>query len=138
MSDFTIVKLEEVPDPSGDYPGEMRMFTGPLATEQVAFTYRRMPPQTGGMKGLRWGHSHKTQEEIYFVLSGTLHVKVADDEFDLGPGQALRLSPDCVRAVWNDGDDGRRAGHVLAEGRGSARRGGDPSGLLAGLIPAAA
>ena len=104
MSDFTIVKLEEVPDPSGDYPGEMRMFTGPLATEQVAFTYRRMPPQTGGMKGLRWGHSHKTQEEIYFVLSGTLHVKVADEEFDLGPGQALRLSPDCVRAVWNDGE----------------------------------
>jgi mannose-6-phosphate isomerase-like protein (cupin superfamily) len=102
---YTIVKVDEVPDPSGDYPGEMRMFTGPLGTEQMAFTYRRMPPRTGGMKGLRWGHSHKTQEEIYFVLSGTMHVRAGDDEFDLGPKEALRLSPGCVRAVWNDGDE---------------------------------
>ena len=105
MSAYSIVKTDEVPDPSGDYPGEMRMFTGPLGCEQVAFTYRRMPPQTGGMKGLRWGHSHKTQEEIYFVLSGTLNVKIGDEEFELGPKEALRMSPDCVRAVWNDGDE---------------------------------
>jgi mannose-6-phosphate isomerase-like protein (cupin superfamily) len=105
MSAYTVVNVDEAPDPTGDYPGEMRMLTRPLAAEQMALTYRRMPPQTGGMKGLRWGHSHKTQEEIYFVLSGTLRVKVADEEFDLGPKQALRLSPDCVRAVWNDGDE---------------------------------
>ena len=104
-SGYSIAKLGEVPDPTGDYPGEMRMFTGPLQTEQMAFTYRRMPPQTGGMKGLRFGHSHKTQEEIYFVISGTLHVRVGDDEFDLGPGEAVRLHPECVRAVWNDGDE---------------------------------
>ena len=30
---------------------------------------------------------------------------MADEEFDLGPSEALRLSPDCVRAVWNDGDE---------------------------------
>jgi mannose-6-phosphate isomerase-like protein (cupin superfamily) len=102
---YTIAHADEVPDPSGDYPGELRMFTKPLCTEQMAFTYRRMPPKTGGMKGLRFGHSHKTQEEIYFVLSGTLHVKAGDDEFDLGRGQALRLAPECVRAVWNDGDE---------------------------------
>ena len=80
---YSIVKCEEVPDPTGDYPGEMRMFTGALRSEQVALTYRRMPPQTGGMKGLRWGHSHKTQEEIYFVLSGTLHVKIGDEDVEL-------------------------------------------------------
>jgi mannose-6-phosphate isomerase-like protein (cupin superfamily) len=102
---YSVVGIDEVPDPTGDYPGEMRLFTHPLGTEQVAFTYRRMPPKTGGMKGLRWGHSHKTQEEIYFVLSGTMRVKVGDEEFDLGPKQALRLSPDSVRAVWNDGDE---------------------------------
>ena len=104
MSDYTIVDVGDVPDPTGDYPGEMRMFTGPLGAEQVAFTYRRMPPNTGGMKGLRWGHSHKTQEEVYFVVSGTLCVKVGDEQFTLGPKQALRLSPDAVRAVWNDGE----------------------------------
>lgn len=105
MSDYTVVSADEVPDPTGDYPGEMRMFTDPLGTEQVAFTYRRMPPRTGGMKGLRWGHSHKTQEEVYFVVSGTLRVKVGDEEFDLGPRQALRLAPEAVRAIWNDGDE---------------------------------
>ena len=107
MSDdgYSIANCDDVPDPTGEYPGEMRMFTNPLGSEQVALTYRRMPPRTGGMKGLRLGHSHKTQEEIYFVLSGTMRVKVGDEEFDLGPKQALRLSPDCVRAVWNDGPE---------------------------------
>ena len=104
MSDYTILRADEVPDPTGDYPGEMRMFTGPLGAEQVAFTYRRMPPNTGGMKGLRWGHSHETQEEVYFVVSGTLCVKVGDEQFELGPREALRLAPEAVRAVWNDGE----------------------------------
>jgi uncharacterized cupin superfamily protein len=102
---YSILHADEVPDPSGDYPGEIRMFTKPLGTEQMALTYRRMPPKTGGMKGLRFGHSHKTQEEIYFVLCGTLHVKAGQDEFDLGPRQAIRFSPSCVRVVWNDGDE---------------------------------
>jgi mannose-6-phosphate isomerase-like protein (cupin superfamily) len=104
-ADYTVVKVDEVPDPSGDYPGELHMFTGPLACEQMAFTYRRMPPQTGGMRGLRWGHSHKTQEEIYFVLSGTLCIKVDDEQFEVGPKTAVRFSPEAVRAVWNDGDE---------------------------------
>ena len=104
MSDYTIVTADEVPDPTGDYPGEMRMLTGALGTEQVAFTYRRMPPNTGGMKGLRWGHSHETQEEVYFVVSGTFCVKVGDEQFELGPKDVLRLAPEAVRAVWNDGE----------------------------------
>jgi mannose-6-phosphate isomerase-like protein (cupin superfamily) len=104
-ADYTIVGIDEVDDPSGDYPGELRMFTGPLATGQMAFTYRRMPPQTGGMRGLRWGHSHKTQEEIYFVLSGTLCVKVDEEQFEIGPKTAVRFSPEAVRAVWNDGEE---------------------------------
>ena len=51
-------RLEDVPDVLGDYPGEMRMLTTDLGTEQVAFTYRRMPQHTGG-KG-SYGHCHKT------------------------------------------------------------------------------
>jgi mannose-6-phosphate isomerase-like protein (cupin superfamily) len=105
VSDYTIVHAGEVPDPSGDYPGELLMFTKPLGAEQVAFTYRRMPPKTGGMKGLRWGHSHKTQEEIYFVVAGTLRIKVDGEELDVGPKTAVRFSPSCVRAVWNEGDE---------------------------------
>jgi mannose-6-phosphate isomerase-like protein (cupin superfamily) len=70
MADYTIKRLEEVQDVLGDYPGEMRMMTGALEAEQVAFTYRRMPQHTGG-KG-SYGHRHKQQEEVYFVASGKL------------------------------------------------------------------
>jgi mannose-6-phosphate isomerase-like protein (cupin superfamily) len=103
MSDYTIVKSDEAPDPTGDYPGEMRMFAEPIGAEQVAFTYRVMPPQTGG-KG-SYGHSHKTQEEIYFVVSGTLQFKLGDDVIDVGPKTAVRIPPATIRSVWNEGPE---------------------------------
>jgi mannose-6-phosphate isomerase-like protein (cupin superfamily) len=103
VGDYSISKAEDVPDVLGDYPGEMRMFTGPLGNEQVAFTYRRMPAQTGG-KG-SYGHKHKTQEEVYFVQSGTLQFKLDDEVIDVGPGTAVRVAPSTVRSVWNEGPE---------------------------------
>ena len=103
MSDYTITAAQDVADVLGDYPGEMRMFTEPIGAEQVAFTYRRMPAGTGGKGG--YGHSHKTQEEIYFVISGTLQFKVGDDVFDVEPRTAVRIAPPAVRSVWNEGPD---------------------------------
>jgi quercetin dioxygenase-like cupin family protein len=100
VSGYTICSLEDVPDVLGDYPGEMRMLTGPLGAEQVAITFRRMPQHTGG-KG-SYGHRHKTQEEIYFVVSGKLQFKLEDEVIEAGPGTAVRVSPEVVRGVWND------------------------------------
>jgi mannose-6-phosphate isomerase-like protein (cupin superfamily) len=100
MADYTIKRVEEAPDVLGDYPGEMRMLTGALDAEQVAITYRRMPQHTGG-KG-SYGHRHKTQEEIYFVMSGKLQFKLGDDLFDLERGTAVRVAPETWRSVWND------------------------------------
>jgi mannose-6-phosphate isomerase-like protein (cupin superfamily) len=100
MSDYTIKRLEEVPDVLGDYPGEMRMMTEELEAEQVAFTYRRMPQHTGG-KG-SYGHRHKTQEEIYYVVSGKLQFKLGDDVLDLERGSVVRVAPETWRSVWND------------------------------------
>ena len=102
MSDnYTIRSRADVPDLLGDYPGEMHMFAEPLGAEQVAFTYRRMPAQTGGKGG--YGHRHKTQEEIYFVISGTLQFKLDDEVIDLAAGSAVRVAPEAVRSVWNEG-----------------------------------
>ena len=82
MADWTIKRLEQMPDVLGDYPGEMRMSAASdLGTEQVSFTWRRMPAQTGG-KG-SYGHRHKTQEEVYFVASGTLQFKLEDEVIDV-------------------------------------------------------
>jgi mannose-6-phosphate isomerase-like protein (cupin superfamily) len=103
MSDYTIVKLADAPDVLGEYPGEMRMLAGPLETEQVAFTHRRLPAQTGG-KG-SYGHRHRTQEEVYFVISGRLQFKLGDEVTELGEGAAIRVGKDVYRSVWNEGPD---------------------------------
>ena len=100
MSDYTVKRLHEVDDVLGDYPGEMQFFTPELGSEQVAFTYRRMPQHTGG-KG-SYGHRHKTQEEIYFVASGKLQFKLGDDVIELEKGSAVRVAPETWRSVWND------------------------------------
>jgi mannose-6-phosphate isomerase-like protein (cupin superfamily) len=100
LANYTICKRTDVPDVLGDYPGEMRFFTGDLGAEQVALTYRRMPHNTGG-KG-SYGHRHKTQEEIYFVLSGKLQFKLEDEIVDVEAGSAVRVAPEVVRSVWND------------------------------------
>jgi mannose-6-phosphate isomerase-like protein (cupin superfamily) len=99
MPGYTIATLEDVPDVLGDYPGEMRMLTSGLEAEQVAFSYRRMPQHTGG-KG-SYGHFHKTQEEIYFVISGKLQFKFGDEVVEAGAGTAIRVAPEVVRSVWN-------------------------------------
>ena len=101
MGNWTVKPLEEVPDVLGDYPGEMRMMTSHVGAEQVALTYRRMPPGTGG-KG-SYGHAHKTQEELYLVLSGTLQFKLDDEIVDVPARSAVRVPPDVVRSLWNDG-----------------------------------
>jgi mannose-6-phosphate isomerase-like protein (cupin superfamily) len=101
MSDYTIRRLEDVPDAfGGKYPGAMRFLTEHLGNTQVAFTHRVMPPQSGG-KG-SYGHRHLTQEEIYFVISGRLQFKLGDEVVEAGKGTAVRVAPDVARSVWND------------------------------------
>ena len=101
MGTWTIKPLVEMNDVLGDYPGEMRMTTYEIGAEQVALTYRRMPAGTGG-KG-SYGHAHKTQEEVYLVLSGTLQFKLDDEIIDVPAQTAVRIAPDVVRSVWNEG-----------------------------------
>jgi mannose-6-phosphate isomerase-like protein (cupin superfamily) len=103
MADYVIKRLEEAPDVLGDYPGEMRMMTYELGAEKVAFTWRRMPPKTGG-KG-SYGHRHREAEEIYFVASGTLQFKIEDEILDLDAGNVILIPPAVVRSVWNDTDE---------------------------------
>ena len=62
-----------------------------------------MPAQTGG-KG-SYGHRHKTQEEIYFVVSGTLQFKLEDDVLDVARRHCRADRPGVVRSVWNEGPD---------------------------------
>ncbi len=100
MSEYQVVSLEDVDDWLGDYPGEMRGITYAIGAEQVALTHRRMPQHTGS-KG-SYGHRHKKQEEIYFVLSGKLQFKLNDEIVEVEARQAVRIPPQTWRGVWND------------------------------------
>src|ERR1044071_1985867 len=82
--------------------GEQRWYSDALGTEQVSFSWRRMPPGTGGRGS--YGHRHPGQEEVFFVLSGTVTFKVGDDVFEAGPQAAVRMTGEAFYAVHNDGD----------------------------------
>ena len=105
MRDYSVVSRDEAVDWMADYPGfgEMRSYTNPLDCANVAFTWRVMPPETGG-KG-SYGHRHKNQEEIYFVVRGKVQFKLGDDVFEAGPHTAVRVGTDVFRSVHNDGPE---------------------------------
>jgi mannose-6-phosphate isomerase-like protein (cupin superfamily) len=103
-SDYTVAERGDATDVMEAYPGfgELRMFAGALGNEQIAFTWRLMPPGTGGRGS--YGHRHNTQEEIYFVTVGTVTFKVGDDVFEVGPHTAVRIAPHALRSIHNDTD----------------------------------
>lgn len=100
--DYSVVGREDATDWMADYPGfgELRSFTDALETEQVAFTWRQMPPDTGGRGS--YGHRHRTQEEVYLVTAGTVTFKIGDDVFEVGPNTAVRIAPQALRSIHND------------------------------------
>ena len=105
MADYSVAKREEAVDWMAEYPGfgEMRWYSDALGTEQVSFSWRSMPPGTGGRGS--YGHRHPGQEEVYFVIAGTVTFKVGDDVFEAGPQTAVRIGGDAFRSVHNDTDE---------------------------------
>jgi uncharacterized cupin superfamily protein len=80
--------------------GEQRWYSDVLGTEEVSFSWRRMPPDTGGRGS--YGHRHPGQEEVYFVISGTVTFKVGDDVFEAGPTTAVRMTGKDFYSIHND------------------------------------
>jgi uncharacterized cupin superfamily protein len=101
---YSIAEREQALDFMADYPeyGEQRWYADALGTEQVSFSWRRMLPATGGRGS--YGHRHPGQEEVYFVISGTVTFKVGDDVFEAGPRTAVRMTGDEFYSLHNDTD----------------------------------
>lgn len=102
---YSVAGRDEALDFMAGYPGfgEQRWYSDALGTEQVSFSWRRMPPGTGGRGS--YGHRHPGQEEVYFVISGTVTFKVNADVFQAGPQAAVRIGGDAYRSVHNDGEE---------------------------------
>ena len=101
---YSIAAREDASDFMADYPeyGEMRWYAEALGCDQVSFSWRRMPPGTGGRGS--YGHRHPGQEEVFFVISGTVTFKVGDDVFEAGPQTAVRMTGEDFYSVHNDTD----------------------------------
>jgi mannose-6-phosphate isomerase-like protein (cupin superfamily) len=99
---YTVASREDAFDFMADYPeyGEQRWYTSAIAADGVSFSWRRMPPGTGGRGS--YGHRHPGQEEVYFVISGVVTFKIDDDVFEAGPQTAVRVAGDAFRSIHND------------------------------------
>ena len=108
MSEYAVLRAEEVPDFTGDAPGAFLGYGRSLGAEQLALNLRVLAPHTAhvapGGDPTR-GHSHRTIEEIYLVLAGEITIKLGDDVTTLGPRDAVRIPPATPRAVRNDSDE---------------------------------
>lgn len=99
MSGYTIVNLKEVEDQAPNFglsPDlEARFARVALDAELIGLTYQRIAPNFE----VTFGHTHKTQEEVYLVISGSLRVKLGDEVKDLGPWDAVRVSKETARGL---------------------------------------
>jgi mannose-6-phosphate isomerase-like protein (cupin superfamily) len=101
------MRAADAPDYTGEAPGAFLGYARPMGSAQLGLNVRVLAPHTehkppGGPAG--FGHSHRTIEEVYFVLEGEVAVKLGDEVLTLGPRDALLIPPDTPRAVRNDSD----------------------------------
>ena len=102
-----MMRAAEAPDYTGDAPGAFLGYARPMGSEQLGVNLRVLAPGTahvppGEDPGL--GHSHRTIEELYFVVDGEVTVKLGGDVVALGPRDAVRIPAETPRAVRNDSD----------------------------------
>lgn len=88
--------------------GGMWFLKDHLDTEHLGFTVLEL--EAGG-KGKEHDHDGG-QEEVYYVVEGTVEIDLGDETVSLGPEEAIRLDPDQTRQINNRGDV--RATLVLA------------------------
>ena len=97
MAEYTVQNMKEVEDQApkfGHSPHlEARMARVPLELEEFGISYQRIAP------GFRvpFAHTHKNQEEVYVVLSGSLRMKIEDEVHDLRQWDAVRVHKDTMR-----------------------------------------
>jgi mannose-6-phosphate isomerase-like protein (cupin superfamily) len=124
---FTLRNIKEELDDIG--PGfdgapdlEFRAATKALELEKAALSYQRVPPNYR----FPYGHTHKTQEEVYVVLRGGGRMKVDDEIVELRQWDAVRVPP----GTWRGYEAGTEGLEILVIG--APNLGEDPQGDVDG------
>lgn len=90
-----VLNLGEVKIPGKVFGGQV------LGTKGSEFSFQiYQPGQEGGFY-----HTHKTHEELYFVLSGKGEYQVDGVNIPLQEGSVVRVSPEGKRAIHNNGTE---------------------------------
>lgn len=102
---FTIKNLREVEDVAPkfgfDQVQEARFGWRDLNAETVGLALHRVKPDCHQA----FAHRHEQAEEVYVVISGRGRVKLDDEIREIGPLDAIRVSPHVARA-FAAGPDG--------------------------------
>jgi mannose-6-phosphate isomerase-like protein (cupin superfamily) len=118
---FTLTNLKDPEDVGPRFGGapdlEFRLATDALGLEQSGLGYQRVPP------GYRfpYGHTHKTQEEVYVVLRGSGRMKLDDEVVELQQWDAVRVPPGTWRG-YEAGPEGLEIMVIGAPSLGDGRR----------------
>jgi mannose-6-phosphate isomerase-like protein (cupin superfamily) len=91
---FTLKNLRtDLEDVGSKFDGapdlEFRPATHALELEQSGLSYQRVPPDSR----FPYGHTHKTQEEVYVVVRGGGRMKLDDEIVDIREWDVVRVSP---------------------------------------------
>ena len=96
---------EDLDDVGSNFDGppdlEFRMATHALELEESGLTYQRVPPNYR----FPYGHTHKTQEEVYVVVRGSGKMALDGEVIDISELDAVRVPPGTWRG-YEAGPDG--------------------------------
>ncbi|RBI59658.1 cupin [halophilic archaeon] len=82
--------------------GGMWFLKDEINTEHLGFTILELKP---GGKGKEHDETSTQQEEIYYVVTGTVDVLLTDETVTLSKDEAIRLDPQECRQIHNRGDE---------------------------------
>ncbi len=98
--DYRVVDVESL-EPESARPCECRKIGGPAGLSSVAINRFRAEP---GEQIPRIYHSHETQEEAFYVLSGTLTVETPDRTYEVAADELFAVAPTHPHRAYNPPD----------------------------------
>ena len=87
---------------------EFRAATAALGLENSGLSYQRIPPDYR----FPYGHTHRTQEEVYVVVRGSGRMKIDDEIVELREWDAVRVPP----GSWRGYEAGPEGLEILVVG----------------------
>jgi mannose-6-phosphate isomerase-like protein (cupin superfamily) len=85
-------------DPSPDYPCARQSLADAASLSTVAAAIYELAP---GEQLAREYHYHDQREELFYVLSGRLHVETPDEEFEIAPDGVFVAKPGSPHRAYN-------------------------------------